>query len=256
MAVRSALINVMTGAALRATRRLVRDFGEMQQLQVSAKGARFAAAALSRAEQVARAELAKARPEFGFATGAGIFAAGSGGGEDGGAGPRWIVGPLDGAANFAHGLPHFALAIAVVSGAEVTAGVVYDPLRDEMFRAEKGAGCYLNDGRLRVSSRGRLDTAMLGAPPGGAESLAGAAIRRLGSPALDLAYVAAGRLEACWCPAPEPREVAAGAILVRESGGLVSAIDGGSARLDGSGVFAANDRLHDSLAAIVGPSGR
>ena len=250
MAVRSALINVMTGAALRATRSLVRDFGEVQQLQVSAKGAAFAAAALARAEKVVRAELSKARPQFGFGTGAGSS------GEGGEAGERWIVGSLDGAANFTHGLPHFALAIAVANGTEVVAGVVYDPLRDEMFRAEKGTGGYLNDGRLRVSSRGRLDQAMLGAPPGGAGPLLGASIRRLGSPALDLAYVAAGRLEACWCPTPEPREVAAGAILVRESGGLVSAMDGGPARLDGSGVFAANDRLHDSLAAIAGPSRR
>jgi len=237
VAVRSALINVMTGAALRATRGLVRDFGEVQQLQVSAKGPdKLAAAALTRADNTLRAALAKSRPEFGFAGGDALR-----GSDD--AGPCWIAGGLDGAANFAHGVPHFALSIAVASGAEVTAGVIYDPLRDEMFRAEKGGGGYLNDGRLRVSARHRLDGAMIAAPADG--RFAGAARRWLGAPALDLAYVAAGRLEACLCPAPKPWQVAAGTLLVRECGGLSCALAGGD-------ILAANGRLRDPLAARMG----
>ena len=242
MAVKSALINVMTGAALRATRALVRDFGEVQQLQVSAKGPdKFAGAALARAEHVLRQELAKARPQFSFATAV-----------DSpptiGAGPRWIGGPLDGAANFAHGIPHFALSIAASSGAEITAGVVYDPLRDEMFRAEKGSGGYLNDSRLRVSARRRLDGATLAAPAAAAR-LSGTSIRAFGSAALDLAYVAAGRLEGCVCAAPTQWERAAGALLVRESGGLVSTIGDDD-------IVAASGNLHDALVAALGRSDR
>ena len=232
----------MTGAALRATRGLVRDFGEVQQLQVSAKGPdKFAAAALAKTENRLHEQLSKARPAFGF--------------------PRaddppardetesyWVVGPLDGAANFAHGIPHFALSIAAATGAEVTAAVVYDPLRDEMFWAAKGGGGYLNDGRLRVSARRRLDGAMVAAPPAAAERLPGASLRRFGSPALDLAYVAAGRLEGCFCAAPERWQVAAGTVLVRESGGLVS-------NLGAADVVAANGHLHDSLAKALAGSG-
>ena len=240
MAVRSPLINVMTGAALRATRALVRDFGEVQQLQVSEKGpGKLAAAALSRAENMLRDALAKARSEFAFGDDP------SGAAE---AGPRWIAGPLDGAENFAHGIPHFALSIAAATGAEVTAGVVYDPLRDEMFRAEKGGGGYLNDGRLRVSARRRLDGAMVAAPAALAARLAGPSLRWLGAPALDLAYVAAGRLEACYCPAPAPWEVAAGTLLVRECGGLAGPIGGDE-------ILAANGHLHDSVVELLAPAG-
>ncbi len=239
MAVRSALINVMTGAALRATRGLVRDFGEIQQLQVSAKGPdKFSRAALARAESILRVELSKARPEFGFARA--DDPPGKGEGE-----PRWLGGPLDGAANFAHGIPHFALSIAAISGAEITAGVIYDPLRDEMFRAEKGGGGYLNDGRLRVSARRRLEGAMLAASAAAPEGLESASLRRLGSTSLDLAYVAAGRLEGCCCAAPNRWEVAAGSLLVRECGGLVST-------LGGNVIVAANGHLHDSLVAALG----
>ncbi len=233
----------MTGAALRATRALVRDFGEVQHLQVSAKGPdKFAAAAFARAERVLREELAKARPQFGFATAANSL-------DDGEAGPRWIGGPLDGAANFAHGIPHFALSIAATSGAEITAGVVYDPLRDEMFRAEKGGGGYLNDGRLRVSARRRLDGAIVAARSAKAARLAGTSLRALGSPALDLAYVAAGRLEGCCCVGPEPWQTAAGTLLVRESGGLVSATGDAD-------IVAANGHLHDALVAALAGSDR
>ena len=234
----------MTGAALRATRALVRDFGEVQQLQVSAKGPdKFAAAALARTENRLREALSKARPGFGFAAGDAPPA-----GDE--AESRWIGGPLDGAANFAHGIPHFALPIAVASGSDVTAGVVYDPLRDEMFWATKGGGGFLNDGRVRVSARRRLEGAMLAAPPSAAARLPGASLRRLGSPALDLAYVAAGRLEGCCCDSAERWQIAAGTLLVRESGGLVS-------EFGATGVVAANGHLYDSVVeALARPRSR
>ncbi len=260
MARRSADLNVMVQAAYKAARGMVRDFGEVENLQVSRKGpADFVSAADLRAEQVLRRELSRARPGCGFLLEEGGEIAGSGDGR------RWIVDPLDGTLNFLHGIPHFAISIALEQHGEITAGVIYDPLRDELFHAEKGAGAYLNDHRLRVSARGKLGDSIIatGIAWAGREDhpeylgqhtavmARCAGVRRLGSAALDLAYVAAGRYEGFWEPALSLWDIAAGVLLVHEAGGYVSEIDGGPEVLTSCNVLAANDRLHAGLVTLL-----
>src|SRR5258706_3215915 len=219
MAVRSATINVMTAAALKASRGLKRDFGEVEQLQVSMKGpADFVSNADLKAEKLLRAELSKGRPGFGFLM--------EESGESKGSDPRhrWIVDPLDGTTNFLHGIPHFAISIALERDGEIVAGVVYEPSREEMFGAEKGIGAYLNDRRLRVSARRSLGEALIGTGlpfRGHGEHAiytatlsrvmaATSGVRRFGAAALDLAYVAAGRFDGFWEFALSPWDIAAG----------------------------------------------
>ena len=260
MAHRSALINVVTGAALKAARGLIRDFGEVEQLQVSRKGpADFVSTADHRAERVLLEELNKARPRYGHLT------------AEGGAKPgadtsnRWIIDPLDGTTNFLHGIPHFCTSIALERDGELFAGVIYDPLRDEMFWAEKGAGAYVNHRRLRVSARRHLKDAVLatGIPipgrPGHDENLTSlkamtgkvAGIRHLGAAALDLAYVAAGRYDGFWDSGLKPWDVAAGILLAREAGGFVTEIDGGDLTLASGDILAANPPLHPQIARML-----
>ncbi len=260
MAVRSATINVMTAAALKASRGLKRDFGEVEQLQVSMKGpADFVSNADLKAEKMLRAELAKGRPGYGFLM--------EESGESRGSDPRhrWIVDPLDGTTNFLHGIPHFAISIALERDGEIVAGVVYDPTRDEMFWAEKGAGAYVNEHRLRVSARRGLGDAVIGtgipfrgrgSHPSylatlGAVMGATAGVRRLGAAALDLAYVAAGRYDGFWEFGLSPWDLAAGILLIREAGGYVSDLAGGHDMLNSGTIVAANDHLHLPLAALV-----
>lgn len=260
MATRSALINVMTGAVRKAARGLRRDFGEVEQLQVSKKGpADFVSAADTRAEQILRRELEKARPNFGFLN--------EEEGEIAGADPshRWLIDPLDGTTNFLHAIPHFCLSIALEKDGDVVAGMVYDPLRDELFWAEKGDGAFLNGRRLRVSARNRIDEAVVatGIPHLGRADhalflqrlekvmAAFAGIRRFGAAALDLAYVAAGRYDGFWETHLAPWDVAAGIILVREAGGFVSEIDGGANMLVSGDILAANDQLHAPLGEFL-----
>src|SRR5215831_16517817 len=242
MPVRSPILNVMGNAALKAARGLIRDFGEVEQLQVSVKGpGEFVSTADLRAERTLRAELTRARPGYTM-----LF-------EEGGATAgthernRWIVDPLDGTTNFLHGIPHFAISIALERDGEIVAGVVYEPTRDEMFAAEKGFGAYVNDRRLRVSARRQLGDAVIGTgmpygprtgEPGYGDTLAAimsatSGVRRMGAAALDLAYVAAGLL------------------LVREAGGYVSDLAGGHEMMTTGDVLAANDHLHLPLAALI-----
>lgn len=268
MTLKSAFINVMERAARKAGRGLTRDFGEVEQLQVSPKGPHdFVAAANAKTSKILREELARARPDFGLlAKDAAETAAPDGL-------HRWIVDPLDGAENFLHGIPRFCISIAVerntVSAGrtrrETIAGLVYNPLTDETYWAEKAQGAFLNDRRLRVSGRRKLDESLIGigcpvihGAQGkmiftSAERLLNRAggLRLLGSPALDLAYVASGRLDGCWHEALDPWNLAAGVILVRESGGFVSGRDGGSGMMESGSVVAANDHLHDALLGIL-----
>ncbi|MBT6117744.1 MAG: inositol monophosphatase [Rhodospirillaceae bacterium] len=259
MAVRSPTINVMTEAALKASRALVRDFGEVEQLQVSRKGpADFVTAADLKAEKTLRRELSKARPDYGFLLE-------EGGEVEGDGRHRWIVDPLDGTLNFLHGLPHFAISIGLERDGDIVAGVIHDPIRHETFWAERGAGAYLNDHRLRVSERKRLDESIIatGIPFMGREGHAPylaqigalmplvAGIRRYGSAALDLAYVAAGRYEGFWEAGLSIWDIAAGILIVRESGGFVSELDGRSGMLRSGDVLAANGRLHGELQKIL-----
>jgi myo-inositol-1(or 4)-monophosphatase len=260
MAVRSPILNVMANAALKAARGLVRDFGEVEQLQVSVKGpGEFVSTADLRAERIIKAELRKARPGYAM-----LF-------EEGGAKPgtdprhRWIVDPLDGTTNFLHGIPNFAISIALERDGEIVAGIVYEPVRDEMYWAEKGLGAYVNDRRLRVSARRRLADSVIGTGmPFGARMEpapyiatltavmgATAGIRRMGSAALDLAYVAAGRFDGFWEFGLQPWDLAAGILLVREAGGYVSDLAGGHDMMASGDVLAANDHLHLPLAALV-----
>jgi len=265
MALRSALVNVMAQAAKRAARGLIHDFGEIEQLQVSKKGpADFVSNADHKAERVLRKELEKARPDWGFL----LEESGAIAGKD--ETSRWVVDPLDGTLNFLHGIPHFAVTIAAEKRGEPVAGIVYDPIRDELFWAEKGQGAYLNERRLRVSGRTRLDESVVATclPRQGEErqrrGLAELAvvmpevaeIRRFGSAALDLAYTAAGRYDGYWEWSLNRWDISAGVLLMREAGGMVSEISGGSNVLETGNVLAANDKLHDPLRRLLATASR
>ena len=261
MALRSANVTVMIQAVHKAARPLVRDFGEVENLQVSIKGpGDFVSAADRRAEQTLRRELARARPRFGFL----LEETGVVSGED--RDHRWIVDPLDGTTNFLHGLPHFAISVALERRGELIAGVIYDPIKDELFCAEKGAGAYLNDRRLRVSGRSDLATCLIGTGipvldwPGRAQGFGAqlerlsdevAGIRRLGTASLDLAYVAAGRIDGFWEFGLKPWDVAAGIVLIREAGGLVQRLDGESNLLAGGTLVASNAVIHPRLVQLL-----
>ena len=264
MSRRTPLITVMVNAAYKAKRDLIRDFGEVENLQVSRKGpADFVSAADHRAEETLVAELRRARPRFGFL----LEEGGAVAGED--SSNRWIVDPLDGTTNFLHGIPHFAISIGLERDGKPYAGVIYDPIRDELFWAENGTGAFLNNQRLRVSARRELPTALLAAGlpfkvreryPDHAETidrLSGqtSGVRRLGSAALDLAYVAAGRLDGFWAFGLEPWDLAAGLVIVRESGGIVTETAGGAETMTSGDVLATNGHLHRPLQAILAAAG-
>jgi myo-inositol-1(or 4)-monophosphatase len=261
----SAILNVMTKAAYRAGKSLKRDLGEVENLQVSLKGPRnFVTAADRRAEEIVRGELAKARPDYGFL------------GEEGGAragadkSHRWIVDPLDGTTNFLHGIPHFAVSIALERNGTIVAALTYNPANDELFVAERGKGAFLNDRRIRVAARQRLAEAVVacGLPHYGRGDLAlgryeiaaaqqhYAGLRRFGAATLDLAWVAAGRFDAFWERDLSPWDLAAGMLLVREAGGFVTDLDGGDAVLTKGHVAAGNDTMHRELLRLIKEAGK
>jgi len=267
MAIVSGMIRVMEKAARKAGQRLRRDFGEIEHLQVSRKGpADFVSKADRAAERTIYDELKAARPDWGFLLEeSGEF--------DGAPGkPRFIVDPLDGTSNFLHGIPHFAISIAVqeprLDGkgwGDVIAGIVYQPITDESFWAEKTRGAWLHDRRLRVSARRHLDESLIatGMPFAGRGNLAEwtriygaigpevAGIRRFGSAALDLAWVAAGRYDGYWESGLELWDSAAGCLLVREAGGFVTNYKGQSDAICADEVLAGNDALHSRLHKLV-----
>ena len=259
MATRSPVMNAMIKAASMAARQLSRDFGEVEQLQVSRKGpADFVSTADLKAEEVIYEELKRARPDFGFVME-----------EKGVENPKshshFIIDPLDGTTNYLHGLPHWAISIAVASEGQLTSGLIYDPIKDEMFWAERGRGAYLNDRRLRVSARENLDTALVatGIPWKGREghelfnaelsAMMGkvAGVRRFGSAALDLAYVAAGRYEGFWETDLKSWDIAAGVVLVREAGGMVTEKNGKDNMMNSGSILAANPHLHGPIERIL-----
>jgi len=257
---RSPLVNVMVAAVMKASRALRRDFGEVEQLQVSMKGpADFVSIADKKAEETIYEELKHARPDFGFL----MEEAGEVKGKRDDI--RFIIDPLDGTTNFLHGVPHFAMTVAVEERGQITAGVIYAPLTDELFWAEKGQGAYLNDTRLRVSGRKTLDKALLatGIPFMGREghekfmaemsefmpSVSG--IRRFGSATLDLAYVAAGRFDGFWEANLSPWDIAAGILIVREAGGFVTDTNGGQKMMETGNIIAANDQLHAPIERVL-----
>jgi myo-inositol-1(or 4)-monophosphatase len=256
----SPALNVMTTAARKAGRKLIRDFGELENLQVSMKGpADFVTSADRRTEKILIEELQRARPGYCFlAEESGLIE-----------GPdkthRFIIDPLDGTTNFLHSIPHFAISIGLEREGQLASAVVYNPVTDEMFTAEKSHGAYLNDKRLRVAARKHLPESLIatGIPFLGRdghesylkelEAVMGATsgVRRFGAAALDLAYVAAGRFDGFWERGLKPWDMAAGILLVREAGGFVSDLDGGSRALEAGHILAANDTLHPMLLKLL-----
>jgi myo-inositol-1(or 4)-monophosphatase len=253
---RTALLNVMVQAVLKAGRSLARDFGEVENLQVSLKGpGEFVSAADKRAEQILVNELTKARPSFGFLTEETGTIAGSDNSN------RWIIDPLDGTTNFLHGIPIFAISVGLEREGEIVAGVVFNPVMNELFVAEKGGGAFLNDRRLRVAARSELADAVVatGVPHLGRGNHSAflqelrtmmrevIGIRRCGAAAIDLAWVAAGRFDGFWEQGLLPWDMAAGIILIREAGGLVADQDGGDRILDSGTIVAGNVPIQRKL---------
>jgi myo-inositol-1(or 4)-monophosphatase len=263
MPAKSSLITVMERAARRAAPQLRRDFGELESLQIDSKGpSDFVTRADRAAEATLREELNKSRPEYGFLL------------EEGGeilgvvGAPRFIIDPLDGTTNFLHGIPHFAVSIGVEEQGEITAGVVYNPITDETFWAEKGKGAWLGDKRLRVSTRKQMGEALFacGLPfkgVGSADEYAlilknlmpqVAGIRRYGAATLDLAWVAAGRFDGYFENDRMPWDLAAGLLLVREAGGFATDYKGKSASHTRGDIIVANPSLHAGLHKVIAQS--
>ncbi len=262
MPVRPPLVNVMIRAAEMAARKLRRDFGEVEKLQVSRKGpADFVSMADIQAQKTIREELAKARSDFGFLMEEGDDAKGTSA-----KGERWIVDPLDGTTNFLHGVPHWCISIAAERDGEIVAGLVHNPITDESFWAEKGLGAFGNDERLRVSSRSELADCLIatGIPFKGSSKPAApflkemgavmgqvAGIRRAGAAALDLAYVAAGRYDGYWESGLKPWDLAAGMLIVKEAGGIVLPLVHGQDVMKTGSLIAGNSRITEKLADIL-----
>ncbi|MBN9547154.1 MAG: inositol monophosphatase [Alphaproteobacteria bacterium] len=260
MAYISPALNVMVAAARKAGRPLIRDFGELENLQISMKGpADFVTTADKRTERILIEELTKARPGYGFL------------GEEGGVVEgkdkthRFIIDPIDGTLNFMHGIPQFAISIGLEREGQLVSGVIYNPVTDDLFMAEKGHGAFLNDKRLRVAARKELGPSVIatGLPfmgkEGHARALAEmgtvmnatAGIRRMGAASLDLAYVAAGRFDGFWEHGLQPWDMAAGILLVKEAGGVITDMHGGEQMLAKGNVICANEHLHPQLLKLL-----
>jgi myo-inositol-1(or 4)-monophosphatase len=260
MAYISPALNVMIAAARKAGRPLVRDFGELENLQISMKGpADFVTSADKRTEKILIDELTKARPGYGFL------------GEETGATKgadtthRFIIDPIDGTTNFMHGIPHFAISIALEREGQLVSGLIYNPVTDDLFTAEKGHGAYLNNKRLRVAARKELSSSVIGngfpflGKDGHARAAAElsavmhvtAGVRRMGAASLDLAYVAAGRFDGYWEHDLKAWDIAAGIVLVREAGGLVTDMRGGADMLTNGTVLCGNENLHPQLLKLL-----
>src|SRR5580765_1054128 len=256
----SPALNVMVAAARKAGRPLIRDFGELENLQISMKGpGDFVTHADKRTEQILVDELSKARPGYGFL------------GEEGGVTEgkdkthRFIIDPIDGTTNFMHGIPHFAISIGLEREGQMVSGVIYNPVTDDLYTAEKGHGAYLNNKRLRVAARKELASSVIatGLPFLGKEGHARASaemaevmnvtagILRFGSASLDLAYVAAGRFDGFWERSLQAWDIAAGLVLLREAGGMVSDLGGGAEMMAKGSILATNEYLHPQLLKLL-----
>ena len=257
---RSALLNVMVQAAFKAGKSLARDFGDVQNLQVSLKGpGDYVSQADRKAEKLIREELLKARPTYGFLGEEGEEIVGTDGAH------RWIVDPLDGTTNFLHGIPHFAVSIALERQGEIVGAVIFNPATDELYTAERGGGAFLNDRRLRVAARKHLSDAVIatGTPHLGRGNhgkylielrhVMGevAGIRRMGAASLDLAYVAAGRYDGYWERDLAAWDNAAGVLLIREAGGWAHDINGGAKPIDDGSIVCGNEYITKALRDVV-----
>ena len=260
MKLSSANINVMVKACRKAAKNIIRDFGEIEKLQVSLKGpGDFVTASDKKAEKILIEELQKARPRFsilseeiGQITNDKEF--------------KWIIDPIDGTANFLHGIPHFAISIGLEHDDEIICGIVYDPIKDEMFVAEKGNGSYLNNQRMRVSSRSKLKDCIVftGGPRLDSKNKELALeeykkfsskilipIRKLGSASLDMAYVAAGRCDGFWQRNLNYWDIAAGIILVKEAGGFVTDFEGENRYVENKTILATNSKINKEMIEVL-----
>lgn len=260
MAYLSPALNVMVAAARKAGRKLIRDFGELENLQVSMKGpADFVSSADKRTEAILVEELQKARPHYGFV----LEEAGIIDGPD--KTHRFIIDPIDGTTNFLHSVPHFAISIGLERDGQMASAVIFNPITDELYTAERGQGAYLNDKRLRVAARKNLSECIFatGIPFLGRGDhqlfqselsrmmAATAGIRRFGAASLDLAYVAAGRFDGYWEWDLKPWDLAAGLLLVKEAGGVITDRNGGATMLQSGNVVAANEAMHPQLLKLL-----
>jgi len=263
MPLQSAIVTIMIQAARKASVRLKRDYGEVEHLQVSMKGpGDFVTVADIRTEKILMEELSRARPKFGFL----MEESGTAKGSD----PdyRWIIDPIDGTTNFLHGIAHFAICIALEECGQIIAGIIFDPINEQLFWAERGQGAFLNDRRIRVSARSNMSDSLFatGIPFKGRGTKqehgvflkelgevmsVSAGIRRFGSAALDLAYVAAGRFDGFWESGLQPWDVAAGILVVREAGGMVSDLFGQDKIMETGTIIAANPSLHKALQDVL-----
>ena len=261
---RSAILNVMINAVRKGARAIARDFGEVENLQVSRKGpGDFVTLTDQKAEKIIRDELEAARPGYCFL----MEESGEVVGDD--KTHRWLLDPIDGTTNFLHGLPHFAISLALERDGELVAGVVYNPIWDELFWAEKGKGAFVNEKRLRVAARREMEDCVitLGVPHLGRgdqkrylREMAAlmpmvAGVRRMGSAALDLAYVAAGRCDGYYEHGLSPWDVAAGILLVREAGGFVTDAQGKKDIYATGSIVAGNDYVHPALLSVIKNAG-
>ena len=260
MKLSSANINVMVRACRKAAKILIRDFGEIENLQVSIKGpGDFVTVSDKKVEKILIDELQKARPnysilseEIGKINNDESF--------------KWIIDPIDGTANFLHGIPHFAISIGLEHDGEIICGIIYDPIKDEMFVAEKGNGSYLNNQRIRVSSRSKLENCIIftGGPKIGVKnrelflkeynnvsSKVPTSIRKLGSASLDMAYVAAGRCDGFWQRDLKYWDIAAGIILVKESGGFVTDFKGEKEYIQNKTILVTNSKINTEMIEIL-----
>ena len=260
MKLSSANINVMVKACRKASKTLIRDFGEIENLQVSIKGpGDFVTASDKKVEKILIDELQKARPnysilseEIGKINNDESF--------------KWIIDPIDGTINFLHGIPHFAISIGLEHDGEIICGIIYDPIKDEMFVAEKGNGSYLNNQRIRVSSRSKLENCIIftGGPKIGVKNRelflkeynnvslkVPTSIRKLGSASLDMAYVAAGRCDGFWQRDLKYWDIAAGIILVRESGGFVTDFKGEKGYMQNKTILVTNSKINNEMIEIL-----
>ena len=260
MKLSSANINIMVKACRKAAKILIRDFGEIEKLQVSLKGpGDYVTASDKKVEKILIEELQKARPHYSILS------------EEIGEinndiSFRWIIDPIDGTSNFLHGIPHFAISIGLEHNKEIICGIVYDPIKDEMFTAEKGNGSYLNNQRMRVSSRSKLKDCMIftGGPKiqskdrelslkeyNNFSSKALTPIRKLGSASLDMAYVAAGRCDGFWQRNLNYWDIAAGIILVIEAGGFVTDFDGENKYIQNKSILVTNSKINKEMIEIL-----
>ena len=260
MRLNSANINVMVKACRKASKRLIRDFGEVEKLQVSLKGpGDFVTNSDKKVEEILINELQIARPNYSILS------------EEIGeinndSTCKWIIDPIDGTANFLHGIPHFAISVGLEENNEIICGIIYDPIKDEMFIAEKGNGSYLNNQRLRVSSRSKLKDCVIftGGPRQNAEnknivlkeynnfsSKVLVPIRKLGSGSLDMAYVAAGRCDGFWQRDLSYWDIAAGIILVKESGGFVTDFNGENEYIQNKTILATNSKINKEMIEVL-----